>query len=97
MEKIRLNLTVEDYYDYVGTNPYYNTLRRVKDSLPYEFSKGYNLKFKMLKKISYYRKWYRVHITVMMPIETLDKVVKDNQTKMHRFEDLSYRIICRKP
>lgn len=96
MEKIRLNLTVEDYYDYVGTNPYYSTLKRVKDSLPYEFRQGYNLKFKMLKKISHYRKWYRVHITVVTSLETIEKVLKDNQGRMHRFEDLSYKIIHRK-
>jgi len=96
MEKIRLNLTVEDYYDYVGTSPYYSTVKRVIDSLPYEFRKGYNLKFKMLKKRSDYRKWYRVHITVVTSLETVEKVLKDNQRYMHRFEDLSYKIIHRK-
>ena len=50
MIKVRFNLTIQDYYDYVGTNPYYDLRRRVINSIPLELRKGYNLKYKWLKK-----------------------------------------------
>ena len=60
--KVRVNLTIQDYYSYVGTNPLYATSKRVISSLPSELRECYNMKFKILKK--YYGHYYRVHITV---------------------------------
>jgi hypothetical protein len=59
--KVRINLTIRDYYSYVGTNPFYSLKKRVIHSLPTELEKGYNLKFKKLKQ---YGNYYRVHISV---------------------------------
>ena len=37
MKKYRINLTVEDYFDYVGTNPFMSVKDRMLFSLPEEF------------------------------------------------------------
>ena len=39
MKKYRINLTVEDYFDYVGTNPSLSIKDRMLFSLPEEFKK----------------------------------------------------------
>jgi hypothetical protein len=59
--KVRVNLTTQDYFSYVGTNPYYSLPTRVIHSLPSELREGYNMKFKRLKA---YGNYYRVHISV---------------------------------
>ena len=59
--KVRVNLTIQDYFSYVGTTPSYSLTKRVIQSLPSELEKGYNMKF---KKIKQYGNYYRVHISV---------------------------------
>ena len=76
MEKYRIAFTVKDYYDYVGTSPYYSTKERMLQSIPEQFKKnGYNIKF---KKVSYrlrpWSTWYRVHMSVRMTEEEIQKV-----------------------
>lgn len=76
MEKYRISFTVQDYYDYIGTNPYYSIKERMLESIPEQFKKnGYNIKF---KKISYksqpWSTWYRVHISVKMTEKEIQKV-----------------------
>ena len=77
MEKYRIAFTVQDYYDYIGTNPYYSTKERMLQSIPEQFKKnGYNIKF---KKVSYrlrpWSTWYRVHMSVRMTEEEIKKVL----------------------
>lgn len=72
MEKYRIAFTVEDYYNYVGTNPYYSIKERVLHSIPEKFKKnGYNIKF---KKLHSWNDWYRVHMSVRMTEEEIQKV-----------------------
>lgn len=94
--KIRFNLTVEDYYDYIGSNPCKSLIDRVKQSLPRQLEKGYNMKFKVLK-INSWNKWYRVHITADINEETLNQMLSDNVIYMHKFSDLSYKSLHRNP
>ena len=39
MEKYRIAFTVQDYYDYVGTNPYYSIKERMLRSIPESLKK----------------------------------------------------------
>ena len=76
MEKYRIAFTVKDYCDYVGTSPYRSTKERMLQSIPEQFKKnGYNIKF---KKVSYklfpWNTWYRVHMSVRMTEEEINKV-----------------------
>lgn len=85
MEKYRIAFTVQDYYDYIGTNPYYSTKERMLESIPEEFKKnGYNIKF---KKVSYrphpWSTWYRVHMSVRMTEEEIQKV-------FNRYKEFSF-------
>lgn len=89
--KVRVNLTVQDYYSYVGTRPLYPTTKRVIDSLPDEVEKGYNMKFKKLKG---YGNYYRVHISVKVDdisiISNLEDKYKDYGK---RPTDVSWKVI----
>jgi hypothetical protein len=62
MKKYRINLTVEDYFDYVGTRPFMSVKDRMLFSLPEEFRKGYNIKF---KKFHSWHDFYRVHLSLI--------------------------------
>jgi len=93
MMKIRLNLTIEDYYDYVGTNPHYPKKKRVRSSLPSQLQDGYNMKFKEVSVGWSSHKWYRVHISVNISQENLDRMISYNASIMHSFQNLSYKII----
>ena len=52
MEKYRIVFTVQDYYDYIGTNPCYSIKERMLQSIPDLFREnGYNIKFKCIRSI----------------------------------------------
>lgn len=73
MKKYRISFTVEDYYDYIGTSPHYSIKERMLYSIPDQFrSNGYNIKFKTLNRN--WHKYYRVHISVKMTEEEIQKV-----------------------
>ena len=40
MEKYRITFTVQDYYDYIGTNPRYSIKERMLESIPDLFKKN---------------------------------------------------------
>ena len=84
MIKVRFNLTIQDYYDYVRTNPSCDSRKRVINSLPHQLTKGYNLKYKWLKKE--YNRMYRVHITI--------KVM--NESQIPNLEE-QYKLCCWQP
>lgn len=86
--KYRIKLTVRDYYDYVGTNPYYSKFQRVKDSIPYEFTKTlYNLKYKIIKS-KRYGKWYRVSFSVKMTESEILSVLDSYKDCCHSLENV---------
>ena len=92
MEKYRIAFTVQDYYDYVGTNPYYGIKERMLQSIPEQFKKnGYNIKFKTLYK--YWRKCYRVHMSVRMTEEKIQEVLNWHENSSFRLENVSYKLI----
>ena len=76
MEKYRIAFTVQDYYDYVGINPYYSIKERMLKSIPDVFEEnGYNIKFKRVhSKLYPWSKWYRIHMSVRMTEEEIKKV-----------------------
>lgn len=97
--KLRINMTVEDYYDYIGTNPYYSKKERVLQSLPLEFNDSfsnviYNLKFKEIKSITG-RRHYRVHFSANMTEEDLLKLLIRYENYCHKPEKVSYRVITK--
>lgn len=94
--KIRLKLTAEDFYDYLGTSPSMSLTKRVLQSIPDEFKKGYNLKFKKLKLPYSYHNWYRVSISVEITEEKLQQVLDWNAKCMHRFQNFSYKVLQQK-
>lgn len=90
--KFRLKFTVGDYYNHVGTGyrvSYKSYKQRVKDSLPYQFEKGYNLKFKLVNQ------WgsiaYRVSITLDTTIENINNIIEYNSKIMFQFSNFSYK------
>ena len=88
-------MTVEDYYDYVGTRPFYSIRNRAIDSLPLEFRNDlYNFKFKRIK--GRWHKWYRVSFSIDTTQEEIEYVLKENETFMHQFEDMVYKPIKHK-
>lgn len=95
--KYRINFTAEDYFDYVGTNPYYPLKKRVMESIPYEFrDSSYNLKFKIIKDRSWsYKKWYRVHFSVDMEESRILEIFKRYEDYCHKPEEWSYKVIKR--
>ena len=92
MEKYRIAFTVEDYYDYIGTSPYYSIKERMLYSIPNQFRmNGYNIKFKTLYR--YWHKYYRVHMSVKMTEEEIKKVFGEYKNMMFRLDNISYKLI----
>ena len=98
MEKYRIAFTVQDYFDYVGTNPYYySTKERMLQSIPDLFKKnGYNIKF---KKVHYelrpWSTWYRVHISVRMCEKDIKKVLDWYKDASFGLNNVSYKLITK--
>ena len=89
--KVRVNLTTQDYYSYVGTNPHYSLTRRVNSSLPIELREGYNMKFKKLKR---YGNYYRIHITVIVDDISIISNLEDKYREWgKRPTDVSWKVI----
>jgi len=97
MEKYRIAFTVQDYYDYVGTSPYYSTKERMLKSIPKEFEwNGYNIKFKCIhNKIYPWYKYYRVHMSVIMPEEEIKRVLDQYKDASLKFNNISYKLITK--
>ena len=95
MEKYRIAFTVQDYYDYVGTNPYYSTKERMLKSIPEKFKQnGYNIKFKKISdKLRPWRTWYRVHMSVRMTEEEIKKVFEIYENI--ELNNISYKLITK--
>ena len=88
MEKYRIAFTVQDYYDYIGTNPYYSIKERMLQSIPQQFKdNGYNIKFKCIHK---WHKYYRVHISVRMCEKDIKRVLS-----MITLYNVSYKLITK--
>ena len=97
MEKYRIAFTVQDYYDYVGTNPYYSIKERMLQSIPDVFKKnGYNIKF---KKVHYelrpWSTWYRVHMSVRMCEKDIKQVLDWYKNASYRLHNVSYKLITK--
>lgn len=89
--KVRVKLTTQDYYSYVGTNPSYSTTKRVIYSLPNEVAKGYNMKFKKLKG---YGNYYRIHISVIVnDISIISNLEDKYKSWGKRPTDVSWKVI----
>ena len=94
MEKYRIAFTVEDYYDYIGTNPYYSVKKRMLESIPEQFRQsGYNIKFKTLHR--YWHKYYRVHMSVKMTEEEIKKVFEEYKNMSFDLNHTSYKLITK--
>jgi hypothetical protein len=94
--KLRIKLTVEDFYDYLGTSPSMSLTKRVLQSMPDEFRDGYNMKFKVVKQGWSYHNWYRIAITVDTTEEKIHKVLDWNSKCMHKFLNFSYKPVQQK-
>ena len=93
MEKYRIAFTVQDYYDYVGTHPYYSIKERMLGSIPDQFRQsGYNIKFKTLHG---WIKYYRVHMSVKMTEEEIKKVFEEYKNIMFNLNNTSYKLITK--
>lgn len=93
MEKYRVAFTVEDYYDYVGTNPCYGLRKRMLESIPEQFRQsGYNIKFKTLRG---WTKYYRVHMSVKMTEEEIKRVFEEYKNMSFELNNSSYRLITK--
>ena len=90
MKKYRINLTVEDYFDYVGTHPFLSARDRMLFSLPEEFKKGYNIKF---KKFRSWRDFYRVHLSLITTEETIQKVIERYKISGFMCNNITYKEI----
>ena len=100
MEKYRIAFTVQDYYDYVGTSPYYSTKERMLKSIPEEFERnGYNIKFKCIHNILHplypWYKYYRVHMSVRMTEEEIKKVLDQYKDASFKLNNISYKLITK--
>lgn len=100
MEKYRITFTIQDYYDYVGTNPYnlyYTIKRRMLDSIPDLFKKnGYNIKFKCVhNKLYPWSKYYRVHMSVRMCEKDIKQVLDWYKNASFRLNNVSYKLITK--
>jgi hypothetical protein len=94
MEKYRIAFTVQDYYSYIGTNPYYGVKECMLHSIPERFKKnGYNIKFKKIKK--HWDTWYRVHMSVKMSEEEIQKVLNWHKNADFKLENVSYKLITK--
>jgi hypothetical protein len=90
MKKYRINLTVEDYFDYVGTRPFMSVKDRMLFSLPEEFRKGYNIKF---KKFHSWHDFYRVHLSLITTEEVIQKVIERYKTTGFICNNITYKEI----
>ena len=97
MKKYRIAFTVHDYYDCVGTNPYYSIKERMLESIPEKFREnGYNIKFKRIKLYPWYYKYYRVHMSVRMTEEEIKQVFLDlDKNTSLRLSNVSYKLITK--
>ena len=94
MKKYRINLTVEDYFDYVGTHPSLSTKDRMLFSLPEEFRNGYNIKFKIVESSVYpWIRHYRVHLSLITDVEVIQKVIERYKTTMYKVNKITYKEI----
>ena len=94
MEKYRISFTVQDYYDYVGTYPYYGIKKRMLESIPSLFKKnGYNIKFKCIQHP--WIKYYRVHMSVRMTEEEIKKVLDWYKDASFKLNNVSYKLITK--
>ena len=90
MKKYRINLTVEDYFDYVGTRPFMSIKDRMLFSLPEEFKKGYNIKF---KKYHCWHDFYRIHLSLITTEEIIQKVIERYKTIGFIYNNITYKEI----
>lgn len=97
MEKYRIAFTVQDYYDYVGTNPYYSTKERMLESIPDSFRQnGYNIKFKCIhNKLYPWFKYYRVHMSVRMCEKDIKHVLDWYKDSSFKFNNISCKLITK--
>jgi len=91
--KIKACIKVEDYYNYVGTNPSYSVEQRVKNSLPYEFRNATVLAFKQIRIPYEYSRWYKVVLVVETTKESITKMEEFNAKAMHKYKDFLYKEI----
>ena len=92
MEKYRISFTVQDYYDYIGTNPNYSIKERMLESIPDLFkNNGYNIKFKRIhNKLFPWYTFYRAHISVRMCEKDIKRVLS-----MITLYNVSYKLITK--
>ena len=97
MEKYRIAFTVQDYYDYIGTNPYCSIKERMLRSIPEEFKQnGYNIKFKCIhSKLYSWNNYYRVHMSVRMTEEEIRKVFWKYKDRIFGLYNTSYKLITK--
>lgn len=97
MEKYRIAFTVQDYYDYIGTNPYCSIKERMLESIPEQFKKnGYNIKFKKVHyKLRSWRTWYRIHMSVRMTEEEIKQVLDWYENATFILDNVSYKLITK--
>jgi hypothetical protein len=97
MEKYRIAFTIQDYYDYVGTNPHYSIKKRMLQSIPDLFRmNGYNIKFKSVHSELYpWNKYYRVHMSVRMTEKDIKQVLDWYKNANFRLNNVSYKLITK--
>ena len=97
MEKYRIAFTVQDYYDYIGTNPYCSIKERMLRSIPEEFKQnGYNIKFKCIhSKLYSWNNYYRVHMSVRMCEKDIKQVLDEYRKTSFRLDNVSYKLITK--
>ena len=97
MEKYRIAFTVQDYYDYVGTNPYWSIKERMLKSIPDLFKQnGYNIKFKCIhSKLYPWNEYYRVHMSVRMTEKDIKQVLDWYKDISFRLNNVSYKLITK--
>jgi len=95
--KYRVKFTAEDYYDYIGSNPYCSLKKRVKECIPDEFLKGmYNLKFKKISRAKTFRghTYYRIQISVNnMKESEIAQVFERRKTWCYSYSNINYKPI----
>lgn len=91
--KIKACIKVEDYYNYVGTNPSYNVEQRVQNSLPSEFINATVLAFKQIRVPYNYSRWYKVILVVETTKESITKMEEFNAKAMYKYQDFLYKEI----
>lgn len=97
MEKYRIAFTVQDFYDYVGTNHYCSTKERMLVSIPDLFKhNGYNIKFKKIYcKLYPWSTWYRVHMSVRMSEGKIQTVFNWYKNTSFGIYNISYKLITK--